>query len=149
MNIPVFTSPELKEEIAKNARSRSFKKGEEIIRPGEDIVFIPIVLSGCIRIIRQNEEGHEVFLYHLYPGQTCAMSLTCCQAGRKSMIRAVAEDDTEILQIPVKLTEDWFKYPEWKAYVSSNYNQRFAELINVIDLIAFYHMDKLILPYFK
>ena len=148
-NISLFTDPNLNEEIAKNARIRAFKKGEVIMKPGDEIIFIPIVFKGNIRIIRQDLDGSEVFLYHLYPGQTCAMSLTCCQAGKKSMIRAVAEDDTEILQIPVKLTEDWFKFPEWKAYISSNYNNRFAELMQVIDLIAFSNMDKQLLHYLQ
>ncbi|MGZ4043928.1 MAG: Crp/Fnr family transcriptional regulator, partial [Bacteroidia bacterium] len=61
----------------------------------------------------------------------------------------IAEDDAEVLQIPVKLTEDWFKYPEWKAYISNNYSNRFAELINVIDLIAFSNMDKQLQHYLE
>lgn len=149
MEISLFSSADLKRELEVNSRTRRFDADEDLIRSGDEILFIPIVLKGCIRVLRQDEEGHEVFLYHLYPGQTCAMSLTCCQAGRKSMIRAVAEEETEVLQIPVKLTEDWFKYPEWKAYVSSNYNQRFAELISVIDLIAFSHMDEQLLHYLR
>lgn len=145
----IFTDPQLVEELDKFGRLKTFEKDEYLIEPGDDVVFIPIVLKGCIRILRQDEEGREVFLYHLYPGQTCAMSLTCCQAGKKSMIKAVAEDDTEVLQIPVKQTEDWFKYPEWKAYVSNNYNNRFAELMQVVDLIAFNNMDKQLLHYLQ
>lgn len=143
----IFSDPTLVTEIDKFGRIKQFEKEEILIEPGDDILFIPIVLKGCIRILRQDDDGREVFLYHLYPGQTCAMSLTCCQAGKKSMIKAVAEDDTEVLQIPVKQTEDWFKYPEWKAYVSNNYNNRFAELMQVVDLIAFGHMDKQLLHY--
>lgn len=145
----IFSDPQLTEEIEKNARSRTFEKGEILVKPGDEIIFIPIVLKGSIRIIRQNEDGSEVFLYHLYPGQTCAMSLTCCQSGKKSIIKAIAEDQTEVLQIPVKLSEDWFKYAEWKAYISSNYNNRFAELIQVIDLISFSNMDKQLLHYLE
>ncbi|MHB8260830.1 MAG: Crp/Fnr family transcriptional regulator [Bacteroidia bacterium] len=145
----IFSSPELNSEIENNARIKFFKKGEVIIKPGDDIFFIPIVLKGNIRVIRQNLDGAEVFLYHLYPGQTCAMSLTCCQAGKKSMIKAIAGYETEILQIPIKMTEDWYKYPEWKAYISNNYNNRFAEMMQVIDLIAFQNMDKQLLHYLR
>lgn len=150
MNLPkLFTDPGLLAEIEKQSRPRQLKKDEVLIRHGDEILFIPIILSGSIRILRQDHEGKEVFLYHLYPGQTCAMSLTCCQAGRKSMIRAVAETDSTILQLPVKASEDWFKYPEWKAYISNNYTNRFAELMQVIDLIAFQNMDKQLLHYLE
>lgn len=143
----IFVDQNLNAEIEKHARQKKFIKGEIIINPGDEIIFIPIVIKGSIRIIRQDQNGAEVFLYHLYPGQTCAMSLTCCQSGKKSMIKAIAEDDTEILQISIKLTEDWYKYPEWKAYISNNYNNRFAELMQVIDLIAFQNMDKQLIHY--
>jgi CRP/FNR family transcriptional regulator len=148
-NDSIFSDLNLNAEIEKNARKKTFKSGEIIIKPGDEIIYIPIVRKGSIRVIRQETDGAEVFLYHLYPGQTCAMSLTCCQSGKKSIIKAVAEDDTEVLQIPVALTEDWFKYPEWKAYISNNYNNRFAELMQVIDLIAFSNMDKQLLHYLE
>jgi len=145
----IFSDPDLISEIEKNAKRKTIQKGAILIKPGDEIIFVPIVVKGSIRVIRQDAEGQEVFLYHLYPGQTCAMSLNCCQAGRKSMIKAVAEDNSELLQIPVKLMEDWYKYPEWKAYISNNYSNRFAELLQVIDLIAFSHIDKQLLHYLE
>jgi CRP/FNR family transcriptional regulator len=105
------------------------------------------VIKGAVRIMRHNEEGQEVFLYHLYPGQTCAMALNCCQAGRRSMIKAVVEDDADILLVPVKLIEEWFKYPEWRSFINTTYGTRFSELLGVIDLIAFSNMDKQLLHY--
>ncbi|MFY8109598.1 MAG: Crp/Fnr family transcriptional regulator [Bacteroidia bacterium] len=144
-----FTDLALKREIIQQARVRNFHQDHVITQPGDEIMFIPIVLSGCLRILRQNDDGQEVFLYHLYPGQTCAMSLTCCQSGKKSMIKAIAELESRLLMIPVKLTEDWFRFPEWKAYISNNYQTRFAELLQVIDLIAFSNMDKQLLHYIK
>ncbi|MEO6903005.1 MAG: Crp/Fnr family transcriptional regulator [Bacteroidia bacterium] len=149
INNSIFSDPDLKLQIEKNAKRKIIQKGAILIKPGDEIIFIPIVIKGSIRVIRQNLDGQEVFLYHLYPGQTCAMSLTCCQSGKKSMVKAVAEDNAEILQIPIKLTEDWYKYPEWKAYISNNYNNRFAELMEVIDLIAFSNMDKQLLHYLE
>ncbi|MFN6038830.1 MAG: cyclic nucleotide-binding domain-containing protein, partial [Bacteroidota bacterium] len=92
LQISFFSDAELRADLIKNSRRRSIPRDGVIINPGEEILYIPIVLKGSIRILRQDEEGREVFLYHLFAGQTCAMSLTCCQSGRKSMIRAVAED---------------------------------------------------------
>lgn len=145
----IFSDPQLNEELAKYARTKKINRDTILIQPGDDIVFLPIVQKGVLRIVRQDNEGREVFLYHLYPGQTCAMAINCCQAHKKSMVKAIAEDDTEILQIPVKLIEEWMKYPEWKTYVNSTYGARFAELMDVIDLIAFSNMDKQVLHYLE
>lgn len=149
MSSTIFSDPQLLAELNKHSRIKTYEKDEVFINPGDDIVFLPIVLKGCLRIIRQAEDGREVFLYHLYPGQTCAMSLNCCQSGKKSMIKAIVEDKADILLVTVKETENWFIYPEWKAFVSSNYANRFEELIQVIDLIAFSHMDAQLLHYLQ
>ncbi len=144
-----FRDPKLIADLLQVASVKTIRADELVLKPGEEIRYIPIVLKGCIRVLRSDEDGNEVFLYHLYPGQTCAMSITCCQAGNKSLIKAVAEDHTEFLQIPVRYTNDWYKYTEWKAFISNNYNNRFAELLEVIDLIAFNNMDKQLLHYLK
>ena len=145
----LFTDQKLLDEIKTHARPKFISAGNVLITPGEKVVFVPIVQTGVLRIIRQDANGKEIFLYHLYPGQTCAMAINCCQANSKSMVKAIAEDDTEVLQVPVAAVEDWFKYPEWKAFVNSTYGSRFAELIGVIDLVAFSNMDQQVLRYLK
>jgi len=145
----LFTDQRLLSEIKQFARRKIVGKDEVLIRPGERIVFVPIVLCGVLRIVRQDEDGKEIFLYHLYPGQTCAMAINCCQAARISPIKAIAEEETEVLQIPAKVVDDWFKYPEWKTLINSTYGSRFAELLEVIDLIAFNNMDKQVLHYLQ
>lgn len=142
MNSLPFTDKEFLSELKKFARQKTFAKDSVIISPGDEIQFIPIVIKGSIRVIRQDQKDQEIFLYYLHPGQTCAMSLTCCNAGQKSMIKAVTETETELLQIPVNMMEQWYEFPEWRSYINNNYQNRFAELMHVIDLIAFNHMDK-------
>ncbi len=144
-----FSDKELVSEINRHAKFKHLEREEVLINPGAEILFIPLVLKGSIRIIRQDEDGKENFLYHLYPRQTCAMSLTCCQSGRRSMVKAIAEDEVDVLLVPINKTEDWFRFPEWKTFISSTYQQRFEELIQVIDLIAFSNMDKQLLHYLE
>src|SRR5271166_6043745 len=99
MDFNLFTDPRLLGEIENFTRIKKIKAGDVLISPGDKIVFLPIVLRGVLRIIRQGDDDKEIFLYHLYPGQTCAMAINCCQADKMSPVRAIAEDDTEVLQI--------------------------------------------------
>jgi CRP/FNR family transcriptional regulator len=149
MQLSIFNDAKLVAEIDANSRKKSVHKEDVLISTGDEIVFVPLVMKGCLRIMRQDHDGREVFLYHIYPGQTCAMSLTCCQTGKSSMVKAVAEDDTDVLLIPVRYMEEWFKYPEWKAFVNNTFNNRFSDLLQVIDLIAFNNMDKQLLHYLQ
>lgn len=145
----LFSEPKLLAEIKIHAKTKQIEKNYTLINPGDTISYVPLVQKGVLRIVRQDEEGKEIFLYHLYPGQTCAMAVNCCQSGKQSMVKAIAEDQTEVLQIPVQLVGEWLKYDEWKAFINTTYSQRFQELMNVIDLIAFSNMDKQLLHYLQ
>lgn len=145
----IFKDPQLLAEFNKHARLKHFSADDVLMYPGDKIVFVPMVIKGSIRVIRANEDGREVFLYHITPGQTCAMSLNCCRASQTSMIKAVAEDDTEVYMIPAELVDEWFKFKEWKEFVNNTYGNRFTELMNVIDLIAFSNMDAQLLHYLQ
>ena len=145
----LFTNSLLIEEIISRSRQKKLSDEDVLIFPGDELIFVPIVLSGALRIVREDEEGREVFLYHLYPSQTCAMAVNCCQSKRKSMVKAIAEDETEVLMVPSDLIDELFKYEEWKTFINNTYSSRFEELIEVIDLIAFNSLDKIILNYFN
>jgi CRP/FNR family transcriptional regulator len=138
----LFSNPSLIEEIISKSRKKTLSNEDVLIFPGDVLVFVPIVLSGALRIVREDEEGREVFLYHLFPSETCAMAINCCQSRKESMIKAIAEDETEVLLIPGELVDHLFKYAEWKTFINNTYSNRFEELIEVIDLVAFNSLDK-------
>jgi len=116
--------------------------------PGKFIKLIPIVLEGSIKVIRTDEEGKELFLYYLEPGETCALSLSCCNASKPSEVKAIAEEDTIILGIPIDLHEKWMdEFRQWKKYVSSTYQSRFQELLQTLDAVAFKRLDQRLMRY--
>ncbi|HMT28636.1 MAG TPA: cyclic nucleotide-binding domain-containing protein, partial [Bacteroidia bacterium] len=98
---------QLLEELANTGKLVHVNAGDTIMDTGQYIKFIPILLSGNIKIIRQDDEGGEILLYYVGSNETCAMSLTCCLAHQKSRIKAVAEEDTSMITIPVSVTEEW------------------------------------------
>ncbi|MCH7400617.1 Crp/Fnr family transcriptional regulator [Belliella kenyensis] len=146
--LPEITDPFLLEEMVKQGGVYNFEQGKTITEPGQFVKMVPIVLEGAIKILRMDEEGRELFLYYLEPGETCALSLTCCSASRPSEIKAVAEEQTKILGIPVQLHELWAdKFKQWKDFVSSTYQRRFQELLVALDAVAFKKMDERLMRY--
>ena len=120
------------------------------VKAGQYIKFIPLLLSGSIKIIRQDDTDGEILLYYVGSNETCAMSLTCCMAHQKSRIRAIAEEDTEMITVPVEKMDEWMiKYESWKNFVMQTYNARFDELLRTIDSIAFQKVDERLENYLK
>ena len=147
---PQFVSIGLINEIADAGKEYSFKAGEIVIDMGMPIPFIPLIISGALRIVRRDEDDHEILLYYLDSGQTCATSLTCCMNNVASEVEAIAEEDVHLIGIPVKMADKWFeKHPEWKAFVMNTYKYRFDELLETINGIAFTQLDKRLVKYLK
>jgi len=147
---PILEEPALLAEILAHGTFREMEEGAELIRVGQYIKGIPLVISGLIKISREDDKGNEIFLYYLEGGNTCAMSLTCCMEEGKSNIRAVAEEETEIIAIPVGLMNEWIgTYPSWRKFTMLAYAQRFEELLNTIDSITFSDMEGRLVRYLK
>ena len=87
---------------------KNFNKDDIIIDIGQELNYIPLLLEGNIKIIREDENGREILLYVLEHGDTCAMSLICCMKKSKSKIRATADKDSQVILIPVHYMTEWF-----------------------------------------
>lgn len=142
--------PELIDVIEKNAVERSFRAGDVIMRTGQYIKSTVLVLEGQVKIYRESPDGGEFLMYYLGPGQACAVSMICAIQSTTSEIMAQAEEDTEVLMIPIQLMDDMMnKYKTWYQFVIQTYRGRFDELLSVIDNIAFRNMDERLEFYLK
>ncbi|MDZ4809938.1 MAG: Crp/Fnr family transcriptional regulator [Bacteroidota bacterium] len=142
--------PELIELIEKEAVQRSFNAGDIIMRTGQYIKSTALVLEGQIKIYRENQDGGEFLMYYLGPGQACAVSMICAIQSHTSEIMAKAEENTEVLMIPIQMMDDMMnKYKSWYLFVIQTYRSRFDELLSVVDNIAFRNMDERLEFYLK
>ena len=141
---------ELLSEILAVGEYRKVSEDTELIDIGSSIEFMPLIISGAIKILREDEYGDELVLYFIEQGDTCAMTITCCIGQTKSKIRAVAEVETELLMIPIQKITEWMnKYQTWQSFILQSYHERMQELLEAIDTIAFLNMDKRVLKYIK
>lgn len=142
--------PGLLSEMADKTERRIVKAGASILGVGQTVRVMPIVLSGAISISRTDEEGREILMYYINPNESCAMTFTCCMEHFPSEIKAVAEDDTELLLVPVQLMDQWLvKYPTWKSFVMKTIRDRFNDMLKTIDQVAFQRLDERLVSYLK
>jgi CRP/FNR family transcriptional regulator len=140
--------PELLEEIISVGKAYHVAAGELFMDIGQGISHIPLLIEGSVKIMREDAEGRELLLYFLERGDTCAMSLSCCMGNKKSDIRAIAEEDTTLIMIPVEHMDKWLqKYRSWRNFIFDSYQIRLNELMETLDSVAFMRMDERLLKY--
>ena len=138
------------QEINQVGTYREVEAGTEIIRTGEYIKSIPLLLSGAIKVIREYDDGEELLLYYVEEGNTCSMSMSCCVEQRKSQIKAVAELETLLIMIPTKKMEEWLgRYQSWRTFVFSNYQNRIEEVLQSLERVAFERLDERLEDYLR
>ncbi|NQX81538.1 MAG: Crp/Fnr family transcriptional regulator [Flavobacteriaceae bacterium] len=141
---------ELIKEIEEVSSLMSVKANDLLIDMNEEVAFIPLLISGAVKILREDSNGEEIILYFLEKGDTCASSFGTSMYGTKSKIKAIAERDSEIISIPLEFLDKWLvKYKTWRTFILESYNVRLNEMIDTIDTLAFMKMDQRLLKHLR
>ena len=145
-NLPL--EPALLKEIRDYGRLKKVRAGQLVISPHSTTKEMPLVLNGILKVMKQDQDGHEIFLYYLEGGDTCAMSISCCIEGKLNRFKVEAEEDSQLWMIPMAHVDGWVqKYSSFRKYVFDAYQSRFNELLETIESIAFMNMDQRLLKF--
>jgi CRP/FNR family transcriptional regulator, anaerobic regulatory protein len=141
---------ELIAQLAESGVRKNFTEGDVILNENQHIRSIPIVTSGSVRVLRTDPEGRELLLYYIRSGESCIMSLLGGLHHATSKVKAIAEEATEVLFVPMDKVMVLMKdNPEWLEYILRLYHKRFEELLDVVNAIAFRKMDERILEFIR
>lgn len=141
---------ELIAELCKYGTFKSYVEGKLIMDIGEILTNIPLVISGSVKVLKEDKDGNDLLLYYLEYGDTCAVTLNCCTKPSKSSIKALTESEAEILFIPVEKMEEWMiKYKSWRGFVLDSFSIRMNEMLEAIDTLAFNNMEERLYKYLR
>ena len=137
-------------DIAQVGTFKNVPAGFKLMDIGAYVKGMPLLISGAVKVLREDQNGDELLLYYLEKGDTCSMTMTCCMGQTKSEIRAIAETDTKLIMVPIQNMELWTsKYKSWRNFVFDSYHNRLNEMLHTIDSIAFNNMDQRLIDYLK
>lgn len=143
---PLF-SPELLAEINTNSVLKSIPEDTEILREGQYVKVIPVVISGLIKVFTRYEEK-ELLLYYIKPNESCIMSFSASLKNQPSKIFAVTEERTEALLLPVDKVVGWTKqFPDINTLFFQQFNMRYSELLDTINHLLFDQLDQRLYDY--
>lgn len=147
---PLLGNNGLAEAIAEKSTFLALPPGKVLMDAGDPIRLIPLVVKGSIKVVRADDAGHEILLYYIHPGESCAITLSSCFKQRQSNIKAMTQQATEIVGIPSDLAYMLGrKYPAWLDFVLDAYALRFDELLDMVDEIGFASLDRRLAKYLK
>ena len=142
-----YLGKELLAELLSVSDVKNFPAHTELVREGQYVKYIPIVLNGLVKVFTQFEEK-ELLLYYIKPEQSCIMSFSSCINNDKSKIFAITEEETTVLLIPSDKIAKWVtQFPTINALFYKQYDLRYAELVDTIHQMLYYKLDKRLIDY--
>lgn len=136
-------------EIVKNSTVKIIPAGTEILREGQYVSVMPLVVDGAIKVYKKYEE-RDLLLYYIKPNEGCIMSFAAGLKNEPSSVFAQTVEDTRALLIPIKKIIGWIKeYPELNSLFFQQYDLRYGELLETIRDVMFNRMDKRLYDYLK
>jgi len=151
-NIPDFTGlfeAELLQELS-GFDIKSFEKNDQLLNEGAYIKAVPLLLEGRIKVRKADQSGKEIILYFIEPGESCILTITSCLNEKESKAEAVAVENVRLILIPSSRLREWMNtFPTWQKFVYNLYYLRMAELLNLVDQIAFQQLDLRLLKKLK
>lgn len=145
-----FKEEGLKKEILEKAKLVEVEAGTSILKEGSYVKTIPILLSGLVKVVKEEAGGKEILLYYIYPLESCIVSINCGINDIKSRVKAIAEDDSSSILIPTSIIGEWQrKYPSFNYYVLNLYQKRFDDILDAYNALAFQSLDNRLLSYLR
>jgi CRP/FNR family transcriptional regulator len=140
----------LYEAIVKEAELKQANAGDVLLKMGQNIKSAMLVVEGTIKLYQEDENGGEYFMYHLNPGEACAVTLVCNYHHEQSHVLAKAVTNIQYLAIPIEFMDKWLnEYKSWHYFVIKTYRSRYEELLKTIHEVAFKNMDERLEFYIK
>ncbi|MGG5210821.1 Crp/Fnr family transcriptional regulator [Chryseobacterium sp. MIQD13] len=136
-------------ELHANAIITDIKSKTEIIREGQKNKYVPFLIKGSIKVFTLND-GRELIYYYIRPNDSCLMTFSSIFTDYISRVYAVAEEESEVILIPVSVIHEWLiRFPEINRVFYHEYDKRFSDVMNMVNDAVFHRLDKRVLNYIR
>ena len=141
---PVFAQlpAERLDDLLSDAALRHVPAGTVLFEPNMPCEGFPLVLEGSVRVVKGSSGGREILLYRVSPGEGCILSGGCLLGHHEYAARGIAEDEVTLLGItPAQFQDLILQFPPFRRFVFDMYGARLAEVMELIDEVAFRKLD--------
>jgi CRP/FNR family transcriptional regulator len=122
--------------------------GQTICSEGTECQHLALVVDGSARVFKIGETGREITLYRVNPGECCILTASCILSRRAFPAFAVSESPVEAVLLPARQVVEWMTAHEpWRDYVWDMLAGRLADVITLVEEIAFRRVDERLADY--
>ena len=131
------------EMLCQYTRPVRYEKGARVHSPVENCVGILLLRTGQVRAYLLSEDGRDVTLYRLFPGEVCILSASCVMDSVNVDLYIDAEEDTEALCISAGIFRRLMQQNVYvRCYAYQLTAERFSDTMWTMQQILFMSADR-------
>jgi CRP/FNR family transcriptional regulator len=124
-------------------KPRAVPKGAVLFRPGDTPSGFVLVLTGRIAVYLTGQNGREILLYTVSPGETCIQTTVGLVGSQVYSGEAVAETDLSLVSIPngefARLMDE---SPRFRQFVFRAFGERLSDVTHLLEQVAFVRIEQ-------
>jgi len=133
----------LRDELLAQASVLRVPQGTVVFDEAQACRGFPLLLSGCIRVVKAAPSGRELQLYTVEPGESCILTSSCLLGRAEYHARGVASEDVEMAVLPPAVFKALTDAHEpFRNYIFALFSERMADLMQLVSAVAFQKMDQ-------
>jgi CRP/FNR family transcriptional regulator, anaerobic regulatory protein len=134
--------PELRQRVLAQVQRLEVPAGAVLFDERQPCQGFPLVIDGAIRVTKPAANGRELPLYRVLPGESCIISSSCLLGHADYNARGIAVSDTALALLPRPLFDELLAQPGFRDFVFRLFSERIAELMQLIEEVAFHKLDQ-------
>lgn len=117
--------------------------GQMLMQQNQQCQFIPLVLSGRLRVFTLSDTGREMTLFRTNPGETCLLSVACQIRNQDFPALAQVEKKAKLFMIPISVYLAVLEnHPAWKDFMILTLYDHLVSIIQTLEAVAFNRTDR-------
>ena len=113
-----------------------------LFREDEACAGFPFLLEGQVRVARGVQDGRELELYRIGPGEVCVVSAGCLLGSMRMTAHGVATTPVRLLLVDHDTLVRWTDCVPVRLFLLGLMADRMAELMALVEAVAFQRLDQ-------
>lgn len=128
--------------VVEESRVVHVPAGTVVFHDGDPCRHYLLVLDGSVRVQKTALSGREITLYRVESGQSCVLTTSCLLSGDAYPAEGITETEVTAVSIPIAAFERGLAGSRgFREFVFAAYGRRIANLIVLVEAIAFQRLD--------
>lgn len=104
---------------------------------------LPLILEGRIKVCKRAENGREIRLYNVHPGELCIVTVGCLLGRAPYSATGIAETPLEAWALPRPLFMRLLnEHPPFREWIFRLFTERISGLMQLVEEVAFHKLDQ-------